>query len=105
MVEFTSQEVKTYDILPLLENPRFAPLRQPAFFKNFKVEQGGCGIIWNEVIDLSEYELWENGMTVAEGDRSVTLSRWQLGFCIIPNHDPALRVLPHLEEICFADRT
>lgn len=45
----------------------FAPLRQPAFFKNVKVEQGGYGIVWNEDIDLSEYELWKNGMTVAEG--------------------------------------
>ncbi len=51
----------------------FAPLRQPAFFKNFKIEQGGYGIVWNEDIDLSEYELWKNGMTVAEGDCSVTL--------------------------------
>ena len=65
VIEFTNQEVKKYDILHLLENPRFAPLRQPAFFKNFKVEQGDYGIVWNEDIDLSEYELWKNGMTVA----------------------------------------
>jgi hypothetical protein len=48
-------------------------LFEDAFFKNFKVEQQGCGIVWNEDIDLSEYELWQNGMTVAQGDRSVTL--------------------------------
>jgi hypothetical protein len=29
--------------------------------------------VWNEDIDLSEYELWQNGMTVEEGDRSVML--------------------------------
>ncbi len=76
LIEFTNQEIKKYDILHLLENPMFAPLRKPAFFKNFKVEQGGYGIVWNEDIDLSEYELWKNGMTVVEGDRSVTLSGW-----------------------------
>ncbi|MDF5722482.1 MAG: DUF2442 domain-containing protein [Rhizonema sp. PD37] len=76
LIEFTNLEVKKYDILHLLENPMFAPLRQPAFFRNFKVEQGGYGIVWNEDIDISEYELCKNGMTVAEGDCSVTLSGW-----------------------------
>ena len=69
VIEFTNKEVKKYDILHLLKNPIFAPLRQPAFFKNFKVEPGGYGIVWNEDIDLSEYELWKNGMTLTEGDR------------------------------------
>ncbi|NJP09661.1 MAG: DUF2442 domain-containing protein [Leptolyngbyaceae cyanobacterium RU_5_1] len=73
MIEFTNQEIKKYDVLHLLENPMFAPLCQPAFFKNLKVEPGGYGIVWNEDIDLSEYELWKNGITVAECDRSVML--------------------------------
>ncbi|MCC3422425.1 MAG: DUF2442 domain-containing protein [Microcoleus sp. PH2017_01_SCD_O_A] len=66
VIEFTNHEVKQYNIVHLLKNLMFAPLRQPAFFKNFKVEQGGYGIVWNEDIDLSEYELWKNGITVAE---------------------------------------
>jgi hypothetical protein len=70
MIEFTNQEVKKYDICHLLENPLFLPLRQPAFFKNFKVEKGGYAIVWNEDIDLSEYELWKNGITVAKGECS-----------------------------------
>lgn len=73
MIEFTNQEVKTYDILHLLENPVFALLRQPAFFKSFRIEPGGYGIVWNEDLDLSEYELWRNGMTVAKEDRSIAL--------------------------------
>ncbi|XHR81485.1 MAG: DUF2442 domain-containing protein [Gloeotrichia echinulata GP01] len=73
VIEFTNQEVKKYDITHLLENPMFAPLRQRAFFHNFKVEPGGYGIVWNEDIDLSEYELWKNGITVASGERSVML--------------------------------
>jgi hypothetical protein len=66
MIEFTNQEVKQYDVRHLLESPMFAPLRQPAFFKNFKVEPGGYGIVWNDDIDLSEYELWKNSVTMTE---------------------------------------
>lgn len=73
IIEFTDREVKKYDVSHLLENSMFAPLRQPAFFKNFRVEPGGYGIVWNEDIDLSEYELWKNGVTVDERDRSVAL--------------------------------
>ena len=57
VIEFTNQEIKRYDIRPLLETPMFSLLQQPAFFKNFKVEPGGYAIVWNEEIDLSEYEL------------------------------------------------
>jgi hypothetical protein len=60
-VVFTNQEVRDYDISKLLEKPRFAPLRQPVFFSRFTLEPGGYGIVWNDTIDLSEYELWKNG--------------------------------------------
>ncbi|MBD2774078.1 DUF2442 domain-containing protein [Iningainema tapete] len=73
MIEFTNQEVKKYNIIHLFEDPRFAPLNQPAFFKKFKVENGGYEIVWNEDIDLSEYELWKNGIMVVKEDRSVAL--------------------------------
>ena len=43
----------------------FTPLQQPAFFKNFNIEPGGYALVWNEEIDVSEYELWRNGITVA----------------------------------------
>lgn len=68
MIEFTNQEVKKYDIRHLLDIPMFSPLRQPAFFKNFKVEPGGYGIVWSEEIDLSEYELWKNGVEWTESE-------------------------------------
>lgn len=68
VIEFTNQEVKKYDIRHLLETPMFSLLRQPAFFKNFKVEPGGYAIVWNEEIDISEYELWKNGVMLESGD-------------------------------------
>lgn len=68
IIEFTNQEIKKYDISPLLNTPMFSPLRQPDFFRNFTIEQGGYGIVWNEDIDISEYELWKNGVQLESKD-------------------------------------
>jgi hypothetical protein len=64
IVEFDNQEIKQYDASKLLDKPMFALLQNPAFFKNFKVEARGYGIVWNEDIDISEYELWKNGTPI-----------------------------------------
>ncbi|WP_373534360.1 DUF2442 domain-containing protein [Microcoleus sp.] len=66
MVNFTNLETRKYDISKLLDNPMFAPLRNPGFFRNFRVEPGGYGLVWNEEIDLSEYELWHNGISLTD---------------------------------------
>jgi len=62
LVEFSQNEFKKYDISKLFNNEMFAPLRNPSFFKNFRIESGGYGLVWNEDIDISEYELWKNGV-------------------------------------------
>ena len=59
-------EIRQYSIRPLLEKPMFAPLRQLAFFKNFKIEPGGYALVWNEDIGISEHELWKNGTAVTD---------------------------------------
>lgn len=66
IIEFSNEEVKEYKIHHLLEKPMFTPLRQPSFFKNFKIEPGGYALVWTDEIDISEYELWKNGTTVTE---------------------------------------
>jgi hypothetical protein len=63
-ITFTNGDLRDYDITPLLTNRTFSPLRQPAFFKSFTVESGGYAIVWNDAIDLSEYELWSKGSAV-----------------------------------------
>ena len=72
-IEFTNNEVKQYDIRRLLSSPMFYPLRQPAFFRSFRVEEGGYGVAWNDEVDISEYELWKNGVSLKQdelnGDR------------------------------------
>jgi Protein of unknown function (DUF2442) len=66
MVKFTNLEIKKYDISKLLNNPMFSPLRNAGFFRNFIIEPGGYGLVWNEDIDLSEYELWQNGISCTD---------------------------------------
>ena len=65
LIKFTDHAIKQYDVSRLLDNPMFAPLRNPGFFRNFRLEPGGYGIIWNEDIDISEYELWQNGISLS----------------------------------------
>ena len=62
IVTFDNGEVKLYDVSKLLNNDMFSPLNDQAFFKNIKVEPGGYAVYWNEMIDISEYELWKNGV-------------------------------------------
>ena len=35
-----------------------------AFFKAVTVDPGGYGVSWDDEMDLSEYELWNNGVEV-----------------------------------------
>ena len=62
LVCFSNHQTKKYNIQKLLENPVFSPLKNYAFFKNFQIDQSGSGIVWNEEIDISEYEIWINGI-------------------------------------------
>jgi len=64
-VEFSNNEHRKYDITPLLEKTMFQPLKNPVFFKNFRVDAGGYGLVWNQDIDISEYELWTHGIPEA----------------------------------------
>jgi hypothetical protein len=64
-VLFVNGVRKKYDVKQLFEkfDGMFRPLRNnPAMFYCVHVDCGGCGIAWNEDIDISEYELWENGI-------------------------------------------
>ncbi|MBI4667972.1 MAG: DUF2442 domain-containing protein [Elusimicrobia bacterium] len=61
LVTFTNGRRKKYDVTSLLSKEMFAPLRSPAFFRNFHVEPRGYAIEWNFDIDISEHELWIHG--------------------------------------------
>ena len=46
----------------------FAPLLNPSFFKNFMINSVSYGLVWNEDIDISEYELWKNRVSLKDGE-------------------------------------
>ena len=64
-VQFSEGITKIYDVKPLFEKiPLFADLKYNAEFACVSVDVGGYGIVWNDDLDLSCDELWENGMQV-----------------------------------------
>ena len=65
-VQFSEGVTKIYDVKPLFVNiPLFAKLMEnPAEFVCVTVDVGGYGIVWNDDLDLSCDELWENGVQV-----------------------------------------
>ncbi len=65
-VQFSEGTTKIYDVKPLFEKiPVFKSLFENAeAFTGVAVDAGGYGIIWNDDLDLSCDELWENGVVV-----------------------------------------
>jgi hypothetical protein len=63
LLYFSNHQKRKYNIQKLLEKPMFSPLKNHGFFKNFEIDPSGSGIVWNDEIDLSEYEIWINGTT------------------------------------------
>jgi len=61
LVEFDNQQKRQYDVAPLFAKEMFSPLKNEVLFKSVKVDTGGYAVVWNEDIDISEYELWRHG--------------------------------------------
>lgn len=63
LVEFENGEIKQYDITSLLNKwTAFNDLIEiNGLFNQVKVDAGGYGISWNDDLDLSCNELYENG--------------------------------------------
>ncbi len=61
-VIFANEATKVYDVAPLISRfDAFEVLQDPNVFGGVEVDVGGYGIVWNDDIDLSCDELWENG--------------------------------------------
>ena len=65
-VQFSEGVTKIYDVKSLFDKmPVFADLKDNVQeFFSVSVDVGGYGIIWNDDLDLSCDELWENGVQV-----------------------------------------
>ena len=66
IVQFSEGVTKRYYLIPLFDKiPAFRALQQSAdLYYSVEVDVGGYGIIWNDDLDLSCDELWDNGETV-----------------------------------------
>jgi len=64
IIEFENGIRKKYDFKKNFKNPLFQDLKNKILFKQVKVDAGGYGISWNDDLDLSEYELWNNGVII-----------------------------------------
>ena len=61
IVVFENNVVKKYDTKQLFSQFEwYRELENPDIFNLVQVEAGGYGVSWNENIDISEDELWEN---------------------------------------------
>ena len=61
---FANGTTKEYDVAPLVKSiPAFKALENEAVFDSVSVDTGGYGIVWNDEIDLSCDEIWDNGVT------------------------------------------
>lgn len=64
-IQFAIGVTKIYDVKPLFEwKAIFNNLKNDNLFSKVFVDVGGCGIVWNDDLDLSCEELWENGIEV-----------------------------------------
>ena len=65
-VQFSEGVTKIYDVKSLFDKiPVFADLKDNAQeFFSVSVDVGGYGIVWNDDLDLSCDELWDNGVQV-----------------------------------------
>jgi len=63
---FDNGEIKVYSLAERLQTPAFRALQDEALFNTAHIANGGYGVIWNDEIDLSEYELWMKGVEVTK---------------------------------------
>ena len=65
LVQFCIGVTKIYDVKPLFKwKEVFRTLKEFELFYGVYVDTGGCGIVWNDDVDLSCEELWEHGVEI-----------------------------------------
>lgn len=69
LVTFSNDVKKIYDCSLLLEDDLFRLLSNENLFRSVKADKHGYGISWTDELDLSESELWINGV-IAEQQNS-----------------------------------
>lgn len=80
LVFFENGVAKKFDVKPIIKDyPEFEDLKNTDLFNLVRVEPGGYGISWNEELDCSEGELWDNGTEVPlSHDDFVNFARYSI---------------------------
>jgi len=61
-IKFDNEEIKEYDLEKNKE--LFNTIKKNGLFKNYTIDPGGYGVSFSDEIDISEYELYTNGILV-----------------------------------------
>ena len=62
IVEFNNGVSKAFDVTTLFDQfPEYKVLEHKPLFDTVHVDCGGCSVAWTPDIDISEWELWDNG--------------------------------------------
>ncbi len=65
LIQFSEGITKIYNLKELIKkNSMFQKLKNEQLFYNVEVDIGGYGVIWDDNIDISCDELFENGKTI-----------------------------------------
>ena len=72
---FSNGIKKIYDVKPLFEwKKAFKELKDNNLFEEACVDVGGYGVVWNDQIDLSSEEIWNNGLDVDLDKKELVIS-------------------------------
>lgn len=66
LATFQDGSIRQYDVKPLPTRwAAFSTLWEiPGLFERVQVDAGGYGVSWNDALDLSCDEIWENGTPI-----------------------------------------
>lgn len=62
---FDNGVIKLYSLDERLKTPAFQSLKDETLFNKVHIGSGGYGLVWNDELDLSEYELWTKGIEIS----------------------------------------
>ena len=70
LVVFENGDERLVDLRPHLDGPIFEPLKDPAYFRDFQVNEDLDTVVWENGADFSPDFLYEIGRPVSEATRA-----------------------------------